>query len=418
MIVCTNRYHLLLLVVKALGLELKLDEAKALMTVSSANHSYLTQNTCNRMDMEKVYQCANSYDIIVDKNGLSFEMNEYGKILSEKLFINEKEYRENLDKGRKEIVSNINAIMRAERDKNIVIDLTGGLDSRVVYGAALQSEMGREQLSIRTMDIAGNRDCEIANNINSIYQIPWETTKEERKKLNTKYNDMVQRSFYMGLYYSHNLIGTSVRNQSDIRLSGACGEILLRPYASRKYIDTELADVADTEKYLDYILRDWSDYIIVDHTASVEFVHYMLEEFENYADCSLMERLDRVYLEHRHGYHFETTLMWQLGVRILMPLQSKTLFKLHHNIYDVQCSIKLQLDMLNLIEPYLAAFPYDSENDNVDRNKLRDVLLYEKDYYRYLKLDQLNGNRDEYDMGLQEKARNTTHIADEGVRNQ
>lgn len=405
-VVCSNRYHLLLLVVEKMGIALKLDERKALMTLSSARLPYLTQNMCAKMDMEGVKQCSNSYDLVLDKNGLSFQLNEYGKVLQDTAIVNEREYREELESGCSEIVGNINTIMKKTEDKNIIIDLSGGMDSRIVYSAALQSGIERSRALIYSKDVRGSNDLDVAVMINNLYHLPWVTLSEERKAFDGYYNEMVQRSFYMGIYYSYNLIGGISLNNDSLRMVGACGEILLRPYTVRKFLHTEAAQITDKRSFLDYILQNYAEHIIVDYKASVEFVHYMFEEFERYGNCGLMETMDRVYLEHRHGYHFDGGISYACGIYTLMPLQSKTLFRLHHRIFDQHRSIKLQLDVQNCIEPYLGAVIYDSEEDNADREKLKDILYCKKDYYRYLKIDELNHDRQEYEMSVKEKQRN------------
>jgi len=405
-IVCSNRYHLLLLVVEKLGITLRLDVRKALMTLSSVRLPYLTQNMCAKMDMEGVKQCSNSYDIVLDKNGLSFQLNEYGKVLQDISTVNEKEYREELEKGCSEIIENINTIVKTEEKKNFIIDLSGGLDSRIVYSAALCSEINRGKAVIYSKDVSGSNDLSVAIMINNLYDLPWDTLTERRKRFDQHYNEIMQRSLFMGLYYSHNLIGGTSENDMCLRMTGACGEILMRPYTVRKFLNTKATNITDKREFLDYILKNYSEHIIVDYTASAEFVDYMCEEFKNYGNCGFMETMDRVYLEHRHGYHFEGGLDYCCGIQNLKPLQSKTLFKLHHKIFDLHKSIKLQLDIQNYIEPYLGAIIYDSEEDNTDREKLRDILYFKKEYHRYLKINDLNGGRNEYDVSVRDKQKN------------
>lgn len=407
-IICSNRYHLLLLIAEKLGITLELDERKAMMTLSSVRLQYLVQNMCSRMDMASVKQCSNSYDIVLDKNGLSFQLNEYGKVLQDKSIVNERQYREYLETGCSEILGNINTIVKTAENKNFIIDLSGGMDARIVYSAALQSEMNRSRAFIHSRDVEGSNDLDVAVMINNLYHLPWDKLSETRKAFDRHDSDMMQRSIFMGLYYAHNLVGGTCVNNTSLRMTGACGEILLRPYTVRKFLHTKAADLTDKREFLDYVLKRDSDEIIVDYEASIEFVNYMCEEFENYGKCGLMETMDRVYLEHRHGYHFEGVLDYVCGIHSLKPLQSKTLFKLHHLVFDLHRSIKLQLDVQNYIEPYVGAVIYDSEADNADKTELKDTLYFKKEYYRHIKLNDLNNDRDEYGISTREKQRNIT----------
>ena len=409
-IICSNRYHMLLLILKNLGIEVSLNEEKALLTLSSANIQFLTQNTISEMDIKCVYKCVNICDIVLDKNGFNLVENDYGKVLNDSSRVSENQYREMLYEGKREITENINSILDNEKFKNIITDLTGGLDSRIVYGNVLQNQKNKNKISINSYAVAGSKDLDIAIKINSIYNLKWDTTNVEKSTLNYAYSDKMQRSFYMGIYYSHNPVTVNNKAESTVKMIGACGEILLRPYIVRKYFNTQLGNIKSKEEFLDYILRDYGAEIITDYNAAKQFINLHLKEFENYKNCSNFEKIDRIYLEHRHGYHFDQGIMSKHGIFCLMPLQSKKLFELHHKIYDKHRSIKLELDFTNILDPYLSSIEYDDDRDNYDKEYIKDLLYYDKDYYRNINLDRFTGDTEEYDKSIIEKRKNTKSV--------
>ena len=71
-IVCSNRYHLILLVLKEIGINCEINEEKAILNLSSVNIQFLTQNTLSEMDIKKVYKCVNSFDISINSQGINF----------------------------------------------------------------------------------------------------------------------------------------------------------------------------------------------------------------------------------------------------------------------------------------------------------------------------------------------------------
>ena len=298
--------------------------------------------------------------------------------------------------------------------KDVIIDLTGGMDSRIVYGCALQNKNSKNKVYINSYAVSGSNDLDIAVQINSIYGLKWDTTNVERFALDEKYSDAMQRSFYMGIYYSHNIININNKvNDYTTKMIGACGEILLRPYIVRKYFNTHLNDVKSATEFLDFIFRDYSSEIIADYKAAKNFVNLHLKEFKNYINCSYFEIIDRIYLEHRHGYHFDQGIISKHGILSIMPLQSKKLFELHHKVYNKHKSIKLQLDVTSLLDPYLASIRYDDPKDNKDRNYLKDVLYYDKEYYRNIEINELNDEDNEmkkYNEAIDEKHKNTKYI--------
>lgn len=411
-IICSNRYHLILIMLKNINIKVNFDNDKILLNLSSAHLSVLLQNTLCKMDVKGVFKCTNSLDILLNKNGIDFIENEYGKILKSKPRINEQEYRELLNEGKKEVLQNVNMVLNDKRFKNVIVDLTGGLDSRVVYGAVLNNKNVIDKVFVHSHDVPGSDDLKVAVAINNIYGLKWDTSKSERKILDINYCDREERSLLMGLNYTYGQIIYDSRDLNDygnktIIVSGACGEIVLRPHEPRKFYDTILVRLKDEKSFIDYTLRRYSNEIIVDYNKALEsYVELFTEEFKNYYDCSLCEKLDRIYLEHKHGIHFDQIFQSRFGNIAIMPLQSKTLFKLHHNCYDKYHNIKLQLDITNAIDPYLSSIRYEDEENNIDRKKLKDKLYFEKEYERNINILPENDDMSEYKNALNEKSKN------------
>lgn len=415
-IICSNRYHMLLIAMDKLKINCEINEDKALLNLSSANIQLLEQNTLSEMDIKGVYKCLNSYDIELGEYGIKFIENEYGKILNDNKYITDAEYIELLYKGKKEIEENVNAVINDKNIDNVIVDLSGGLDSRIVYGAALQNDNFNKKLYINSYAVRGSKDLDIAVKINNIYNCKWDTTSVEKSNLDVFYSDKMQRSFYMGIYYSHNSITTNNKALSNtVRLSGACGEILLRPYIVRKYFNTMIENIDMPREFLERILMDYSADIITDYNAAKKFVDLHISEFENYNGCSLFEIIDRIYLEHRHGYHFDQGIMSKHGISCVMPLQSKNLFKLHHAVYNYHRGIKLQLDLTNIIDPYLSSVEYDYDKDNKEKEILKDELYYSKSYHKNINLSVSDVDFESYNNSINEKRKNSKYIKTENT---
>ncbi len=81
--------------------------------------------------------------------------------------------------------------------------------------------------------------------------------------------------------------------------------------------------------------------------------------------------IDRHYIKFRHGTHFSR----QYSCYVSLPMQSKTLLRLHHMTFDVFKNTKLIFDLLYLCSAEVAQFPFEDDQRNQDREKLFEDLV-------------------------------------------
>ncbi|WIF96091.1 hypothetical protein [Caminicella sporogenes] len=391
--IVSNRYHMLLEVLAKTDISLELNVEKAKVLLSTVSVQMLHQNFSCDMDMKNVHQVPNYYDLRLSNKGWEFFKNSYYMLLRRKETFHKEIYEKLLTKAKKELIDLMSVFITDEHYERIVIDLTGGLDSRMVYAIAtnFQPEI-RKKFYINSYAVPNSNDLEIANELNSIYCFPFVNKGRIMEKQNPYDMDNLMRSFEMGIYFSFNPIQYRNQTRNEISFKGACGEILARPYICRNFYGMPEECAKEDKEFLEYMAHKYSPFIMVDFNKGFKsFINFMLKEFEDIPVDHPFEKIDRHYLMFRHAYHFDAGLTYYSNQAVWYPLQSKTLFRLHHMTHNIFKSIKLQLDMLNHLNPIMTAVRFDDKRDNDDFANLKEDLYYSdvrfKDMYLNLKND-------------------------------
>lgn len=368
-----NNYHLLLSALQAKGVHLKLDIEKACVTLSSAKLQLLAQNTSGEMDMNGVFQVTLDKRLELTENGWETAESELGGLLKERIPYHEEEYRRQLIEAKEEIRQNVRGILEDDRFEKVVVDLSGGLDSRLIYEAVLPVAKAREKVKINSKDVPGCRDLEIALKINGQYQLPYNDFSEVAEQYPLTLADAQCRSFFLGSYYGRGLLSEVYHEPRKANLNGACGEILARPYVSRKYLRKPEEKIQGAKDFVNHLCSEYSLYFVLGKNELENvFCERMGSDLESMPGDTPLEKMERQYLMFRHVYHFGETLT---GNTNLKPLQSKKMMRLHQMAYRAHRGIRLQLDMMYALDSAVADMPFDSDADNLDREQLRSELV-------------------------------------------
>lgn len=403
----SNRYHLLLLSMKQCGIKLRPNLEKMLSIFMAVNLQPLLQGMTTEMDVHGVWQLENSLNIMIDKTGVHFVKNKYAELLEEENHLTEPEYRRELELAKNEVLNNIKLVFARKDFKNIIVDLTGGLDSRIIYALIKYIDNSREKVRIYSHKVEGSRDLELAVKINNLCGYKFDDLARYIENKDAYEMDKAHRSFYMGTYFSHGLMLQEEKCADTIQLIGSCGEILLRPYLIRSFIGTNLEDIEKSEEFFKEYFRDLSPYCICDFKYAMgSCIRIMSEELDR-QQMGNFEGYDRMYLQFRHGYHFDAGLRNEFCLPNFGPLQSKKLLRLHHLTYNEFRSLKLQYDLTRNIDPILAQIPYDYDIDNKDYDRIKDMLLPISENMTNV---DLRDDTSEWDEANRKKCEKTTKI--------
>jgi hypothetical protein len=258
-----------------------------------------------------------------------------------------------------EMSSNLLALSRCPDFRSCILDLSGGIDSRLVFGAALKAG-ARESVRIRTTTSDTKDDLEIGIGIADHFGFDFfEGDGRVRYSKRSEFGLMLWRSMKAG---AHHRIGISHwptlgLESPSLHLYGASGEIYrdqwlksCSPGLSGKRID------ALTERTL------------FEHVRRPGLDRYQTDlAWQSFSDClagmpgqSLRERMASHYLFFRNRLHFglQQFNLWH-GKFDLAILQSPTLYSAHSMLStEDRRRGRVLFDVMDVMAPILNVLPY------------------------------------------------------------
>lgn len=374
-IMVSNRYHLLLNCAAPYYSEAGLNTQKAAILLSSHNLPMMLHNFTFEMDIKGICQLPTYYDITLDSTGISFVKNEFYEILTAKFNYTEGEYKRLLNAGKEDILKDINIIFKDARFKNIIIDLSGGMDSRTVYAALTNIADDSKKASIKTLNTC-KEDISIATHINREYGYKYDTISETRTHKDIYEADHWMRSFFVGTNFEHNLHLSKNEMKNTIRLSGAGGDIVIRSFYARQYLNENFQNDEDC---VDYLINQYVPYIRSDYdSAYAHFKELYVDTLSEIPVESPYQKLDMVWLMLGNGYHFFTEFKNTAGSLDYSIMMSKNLFKAKLMSLDTHKSARMHQELIVLLNSKLAEIPYDKDINNVDYNNEQTKTLIKR----------------------------------------
>jgi len=327
-IVISNNYHLLLLILKDLNFDLNLD-LDVLSSIICFEDEISLQLFSRKREIAGTYLLPIDEKIILSSNNYIFKNKEIYEIIGknkklsfrEKHFINKEKL---LDDGIKEIENNLKTVITDERFKDIIIDLTGGLDSRVVFGIAntrlkeiLKNKKVYLQIGGKLEDLdKDNTDISIACTINSDYNYDYKKANSQYCKIFDK--DFISSTLLYGSWEYRNLkIPYSLSDEYGLNLSGGNGEVFLRPYYSRLFLNKNI----NYERFFRKRHKSLSERTLL------KYEKILTDEIKLIPGRNISEKFEMHYLFYANNYHFYRINRY-IGYYIaIKTIHSKSLLK-------------------------------------------------------------------------------------------
>lgn len=382
--VVSNSYHMLLVILKTLEFKLTINKSKVLANLSFVSLQPFYQNFSREMEVNGILCMEPSHYILIDKRGVRFERTGLHNTFDVNEDITAEEYSKLLNEAKDEIIENVNIALKHQKFNNLVLDLSGGLDARMVYSALTNIPSAKDKVRINSLDQPQEPDdIKPALAVNNCYQFSFDDLPVVLKPLLPKKIINNIYSHYLGTYYSYRLPQAHRKIESTIRLSGMYGEIMARPYYSRAYLNTNI-DADSTNELVELYVDKYRGRAILgaDESAMNAVKEVFGKELSLLPGKSPIEKFDLHYLYYRGSLHCNDAWRTDISIPEWGPLQSKHLFKLKMKTFNKFKSIRLQLDMMNALNPILAAIKYGNESYNRDKELLNDELYYASPIYK------------------------------------
>jgi len=392
--VAATSYHLLLLLLKNYGIEMRLNIKKV-----SAGMAFLDQSSQNsfteEMDVENCFELPPDRKIVIDKTkGVSFENTTLYKAIHFPEPYNEASYENFLFQAKDDIIANVRAVLEHSRFENVICDLTGGLDSRMVVAAATNLPVSLTKKIKIYSNKVNIENYKIARSIVNACGLKWADelskikTIENYGLINGKMHQVFQ-SCFMGTHYNtpYAITSNSGYYPNVINLTGGCGEAVYRNFGARIF------QTSNFDAYFDAI----SSYHVGDVSYSTKagnnYKSILEKSLNNLPGATLNIKNMMFYIYFRNRHQCKTKYS---KTPKFMPLQSKA--GLHCKLMyfsSLYTDNKLPYDLMYLLNPLLANFPYDEKN--ADRHNQSIIDLSER-LYRLQKVD-INPCYDDNNIG-------------------
>ena len=357
--IISNRLHLQTLLIGALGYALDLHRESALSLLFSNDLFFSQQNISRDMLAMGVVLVGIDKRASLKNGVLDYQRKEV-------LYhcMSPGSYEQLVNEGVKDIVENVKIVLDKSTFKTVIVELSGGKDSRLVFGAATHHPDWQGRVKLQTRDVPGSEDLPIACGIANLFGAHFyggSTIRQEPFSAEQSLN--LWRSYFHGLY--HRVAATSWtnagRNTEAITLGGGNGETLRTFWHSNLRKHTLPGDTEATlAARLAMNVGLW-DVFSRDNEAVI--AKYIQDSLEQLPGADVRSKLEAHYLFFRNRSHFGLRgFSFYHEMPTWFPLMSASLLRAAHSLpFEQRASGRLIYDVMQKLHPILPNIRFDGQ---------------------------------------------------------
>lgn len=354
----SNRLHALVEHLRAENTARKLNVNYAAMVLWS-KHAFLRQCHAHGLAIEGLSLVPMDCYLVVSRGRIEYRKKP---VLAEVFGGVQDSYETLIEAAADQIARSISAIRSSSLFDDVSTDLSGGRDSRVVFGALVHLGVATEVPTV-TRDLPGTRDLKCALRIVETYKAPFHTGDPEAPWMfaETPEDALCQwRSYYMGMYHKMSLTPWSVRGayRRSIRLTGSSGGIYRSVWSN--WLSRSLSETAPGETLDALFERMFPQYPTQHRRGAAEAL----------SDCilslpgrSALEKFDNHYLYFRNRMHFGMRAQrTQVSGLTWSPLVCPALLLASRKLdWEQRRTGKAVFDVQDRLAPELNFFKYEGD---------------------------------------------------------
>ena len=326
------------------------------------------QNFSSSMNIHGLKQQKADESIVISNN-INFNKTKLEELFNEAHAYKAGDYQNYIELAAAEIVENIQVVYEHPKFKEIMVDLSGGLDSRSVFAAItnIPDTKNKITLNCRHSELVPN-DLIIASELNVSYQYPWNNSVRTK----SWHPPSSIYGYQFGTYFSHRIsIGFRKYPKHHIRLNGMYGEVTARPYYPRKMI-RDHESFATVAEFIEHYFQKISQFSLLSNgTFGLGGLkNIFADELESNPGRSPLEKFDLHYLFFRAGLHCGDTWRNYIKGPEWGPLQSEKLFVAKYGSFEHNTLPKVQIDLIKQLNRNLLEIPFGDEQDNLDYSEI------------------------------------------------
>lgn len=365
----SNHYHFLLEALKQCGVRLSMNIRRSRVNIITSGYTY-GSNFTPEMDITNCYLSL-PYEKIVYGGTVSKEKTELYRILTTQEYWDEDTYEEYLQKAKHEIYDNTLAYFSSDRFKQIVIDVSGGFDSRIVFATAnnLPRRL-RKKIATHTRRSGTRDDVEKAAGVTNVYgykRVRYQDNDDSDLIIGNEVN-LSQVSRNLGSFCVNTTLYLNRYDSRDrLQMTGGIGDAVFGYKRIRGELNYSLGDkrllarlggcyLWNSVEQLKGVFSDQEDII--------------LESLDGYNCSDLFQKFHVLYVNYRNRLNFGNAHNIEYDNLRVSPLHSKYALKakwMYFRRFDNNRipDEKISVDLLTMINPLLATIPFADNNDDV-----------------------------------------------------
>lgn len=418
--VFANSFHLLILLLKGLGISLELDVEHIIPYFTCGERMLFEQLASHETFIKGIRKIPIHSKVVINAAGCHMTDKSIGKLMRNPEPYDEEMYQSLMKDYADEIAKNVQVACKDTRFKDVILDVSGGKDSRVILGAALR-EMpeGSDRIRINSIDVPAKKDKESFIPLNHVHPFKYDNEKDTLKVADVRKRTLQRRSVYLGTQFAYTLPWRYERSTGDasrLQLTGAGGDMLLCAYFPMSFPQI-CYDSFD--KLVDSYSPLYNNGII--NYKNIEpYVRQLISEgMSEVVGSNLYEQLNNYYLYYRNTYHFGPEIVFrnmESSIEQWFPLYSKTGFRIRQMISQRYKGIKFSIDLIDYLAPILLKIPF---NDPKYNRELQNLLKNNPDLLKDVRNIpvEINNDATEWEEAQKEKAQGRVVLSSEAEQN-
>lgn len=372
----SNRYHLLLLFLKSLGFSLVLD-LKKIEALFLSNVTLFRQVMTHDLWVKDTHLLPSYYCIKVEDGNVIYKKKKLFDLLSEPVSFEESRYQDIVFKAADEIKNNVRAVFNNAKFDRVIVDLSGGRDSRVGYAALTNvqkkiAEKARIRSTLHEPD-----DLQVAIQVNNVFGYPYHDEGDLIEFIDPLIGLMNKRSYYLGYHFLWYCPTTRYQSANRIRITGESFEALSVRYYSNVLRSPH--QTKDLDSLVTEFLRILSRQCVLDFNIYGDlFAEQLKDVLNNLPGQSAQEKFDSLFLLFRGSFHAGNLDRMYYEPACCMPLQSKNLLLAKRMWQSDNDYNRIIYDITYLLNPLLLTIPYNSQKTNAEFLSKREEMLIGK----------------------------------------
>lgn len=372
--VIANHYHLLLLVMSGLKIKMELDEEVAIANLAFFKGLLFEQHLSKKMEVKGVYQLPLENYICIEKGKMYLKDTSLRNNLKKDFAI--ENYNKLLQEAAEEIKQNIATIYQADQFQNLLVDVTGGLDSRIVFSAVTSMKDEKKKFQIHTFDDKRTKDITVSIPLCNLFSYPYDTVPIKKELKRRKKEEKIARSLNMGIYYYHDYYRSRIYAKNTARLLGGGGEAVARPYYTRYLLKDSIGNITEEEKFVEELLGRKPENALLPYQGGIEkCIQTFAEELTTTIGENPLEEFENSYVLLRSAPHFSHERLITEGFLEWNPIYAKKVFFLKIKTFSLFKNSKLAFDLIKYFNPILVGLPYEKEVNNTEYRTIKEQLI-------------------------------------------